>query len=474
MPTCGAHTIGDIRGPGGLRLAWFSPMPPVRSGIASCSAELVAALGEEHEIDVFVDEPLVSRGDNPGGHLLRSAHDFVWLHAQRPYDLTVYQLGNSSHHDYLWPYLFRYPGLTVLHDAHLHHARAAALLRARRAEEYRVEFAANHPDTNPDAAELAVAGFDNHLYYTWPMTRLVVEVSRVTAVHGQQIAAELRADVPGAAVEAVRLGHGAEVPPPRAAEARERVRARYLVPAGAILFGCFGGLTPDKRIPQVLDAFQALLPYWPGARLMLAGAPAAHYDVAADVARRGLGARVTLTGYLEQDDELTDCIAACDVTLNLRWPTARELSGPWLRCLAAAKPTIVIDLAHLTAFPSLDPRTWTVNVPSAEPKLPEANDPVTVAIDIVDEDHSLRLAMRRLASDAALRASLGRAGHAWWTREHSFGPMLEDYRRVIAMAQARPAPCVDLPRHLVDAGDRVLREVTEGFGIPSPLTTYDP
>ena len=26
---------------------------------------------------------------------------------------------------------------------------------------------------------------------------------------------------------------------------------------------------------------------------------------------------------------------ACDVSLNLRWPTAREMSGPWLRALAA-------------------------------------------------------------------------------------------------------------------------------------------
>src|SRR4051794_17869194 len=118
-----------------MRLAWFSPMPPVRSGIAACSAELVAALRGEHEIDVFVDEPVVKlavTGGSAGPRLL-SAHDFVWRHRARPYDLTIYQVGNSSHHDFLWPYLFRYPGLAVLHDAHLHHARAAALLRTRRA-----------------------------------------------------------------------------------------------------------------------------------------------------------------------------------------------------------------------------------------------------------------------------------------------------------------------------------------------------
>ncbi len=126
------------------RLAWFSPMPPVATGVAACSADLVSALRGEHQIDLFVDEPVVRLA--PG---TRSAHDFVWRHQQQPYDLTVYQVGNSSHHDYLWPYLFRYPGLTVLHDAHLHHARAASLLRRFRAGDYRTEFAWNHPESRP-------------------------------------------------------------------------------------------------------------------------------------------------------------------------------------------------------------------------------------------------------------------------------------------------------------------------------------
>src|SRR5688572_16116998 len=126
-----------------MRLAWFSPMPPVRSGIAACSADVVPALAVEHDIDVFVDEPVVRVA---AARAVSSAHDFLWRHRQHPYDLIVYQIGNSSHHDYLWPYLFRFPGLAVLHDAHLHHGRAANLLRERRAADYRAEFAANEPE----------------------------------------------------------------------------------------------------------------------------------------------------------------------------------------------------------------------------------------------------------------------------------------------------------------------------------------
>lgn len=477
-----------------MRLAWFSPMPPVRSGIAACSAELVAELGQRHTIDVFVHHPATSRA--PIGGNIYSAHDFVWRHRLQPYDLPVYQLGNSSHHDYIWPYLFRYPGLTVLHDAHLHHARAAALLRTNRQSDFRVEFAANHPDVSPDLAELAIAGFDNQLYYEWPMTRLVIEASRLTALHTEPLMRQLQGELPGARLASIRLAHGALVRDDAVGPLRSRVRRQYGIAPEAVVFGVFGGLTPDKRVPQILDALGAIVPYAPSAHLLLAGAAARHYDVASDVKRRALDGRVTLTGYLSDDAELTACIAACDVALNLRWPTAREVSGPWLRALAAGRPTIVVDLAHMVDAPSLDPRTWTMNTlagnrrskdtdhgsaptdrsstPSpgadrADRESPTAGrEPITVAIDILDEDHSLRLAMRRLATDPALRRSLGDAGRRYWEREHSMPRMLEDYERVLAEARATPPPQVELPRHLVTNGERVLDTVLAEFSLDAP------
>jgi glycosyltransferase involved in cell wall biosynthesis len=459
-----------------MRLAWFSPMPPVPSGVAVCSAELVAALRKRHEIDIYVDEDLVSRASGAD-----SAHVFVSRHLLHPYDLTVYQVGNSSHHDYLWPYLFRYPGLTVLHDAHLHHARAASLLRTRRAADYRTEFAANHPDADPGLAELAIAGFDNHLYYSFPMTRLAVQASRLTAVHTEGLAADLNVELSVAAVRGIRLAHGQPVSDVDAHTAGQRLRARYGIADEATIFGVFGGLTPEKRIPQILESVKAILPYAPAVHLLLVGAPARHYDVAADVHARGLDPCVTITGYVDSEDELTAHLAGCDVSLNLRWPTAREVSGPWLRALAAGRPTVITDLAHLSDVPSLDPRTWRVNrgatrgwrlatrpdLADCEPLNPNRDrpDPVCVSIDILDEDHSLRVAMRRLATDAGLRVSLGSAGRQYWAAEHSMPRMLEDYERILTEAASRAAPSVRLPAHLVTDGDVVLKQILEGFGL---------
>ena len=80
----------------------------------------------------------------------------------------------------MWAYLVRYPGLVVLHDGQLHHARGRMLLQRwqPRRDDYRREFWFNHPDANPDLAELGAVGLLGSLTYLWPMLRIVVESSR--------------------------------------------------------------------------------------------------------------------------------------------------------------------------------------------------------------------------------------------------------------------------------------------------------
>jgi glycosyltransferase involved in cell wall biosynthesis len=443
-------------------------MPPSRSGIAGRSAELVPLLrARGFEVDVYVqDRP-------PAGDLARSAHDFPPRHIQRPYDLTIFQFGNSSHHDFMWPYALRYPGLVVLHDTRLHHARAAALLRERRVAAYRAEFAWNHPMVNADLAELAIAGMDSALYYDWPMLRALVERSRGIAVHGDGAAHDLREALtrttPSTVLDdslfTIRLGEGEVWSEERRLAARRRIRAQHGIGADEVVFGVFGGLTPEKRLTQIFAAFQ-MLPRSARARLLLAGAPATHYDLATEIAARGLEALTIVTGYLPSDEDVTAHLAACDVSLNLRWPTARETSGPWLRALAAGLPTVVTDLVHHGDVPSLDPRTWTVNAAgmggsNAGSRPPS---PLAIAIDVLDEDHSLRIAMRRLARDAELRAQLGATARAWWQREHSVDVMVDDYVRVLHATAARPLPPADLPPHMTTDGTRRLRELSGAFG----------
>ena len=411
-----------------MRVAWFSPMPPVRSGIAAYTAEVLPALGPEFEIDVYSET---------------NAYDFVWMNRRAPYDLIVYQLGNGRSHDYIWGYLVRYPGLTVLHDARLHHARARLLLASDRADDYRAEFRYNHPAAPPDAAEYAVEGLSGAIHYLWPMLRVPVTTARMIAVHSARVARDLEETFPHAAVETIRMG----VPEPAIdMAARERVRRQFGIGADDLVFAAFGKVTPEKRIDASLQALAALNAERVRAHLILVGETDDATALAARIDEAGLSGRVHVAGYVP-DEAIGTYLGAADACLCLRWPTALESSASWLRCLAASRPTVLSDLAHLADVP----------------------DPVALRIDLLDEDRGLTDAMRRLSGDAALRGRLARAGHDYWAANHTIDHMATDYRRVLAAAAVRATPQVpDLPRHFVEDYFERASDIAHGLGVDVP------
>ena len=175
----------------------------------------------------------------------------------------------------MWPYLFRWPGLVVLHDAHLHHARAWSLLRRRRLDDYRAELAFNHPSLAPDAAEIGLSGFSGPLYYFWPMLRTVVSSARAVAVHNPRLAADLAAEFPATPVRAIPMG---VADPVASAEAAHAVRRRHGFGPEAVVLSAFGGITPEKRIEPILEALATARRYQPAVRLLLVGQALPHFD----------------------------------------------------------------------------------------------------------------------------------------------------------------------------------------------------
>jgi hypothetical protein len=162
-----------------------------------------------------------------------------------------------------------------------------------------------------------------------------------------------------------------------------------------------------------------------------------------------------------------DYLASADVCLCLRWPTGRETSASWLRALAAGRATVVADLAHTDEAAGYDPRTWMLDpAGSGEAAGDAVPRPVCVAIDILDEQHSLTVAMSRLATDAELRSQLGQGARSHWERCHTLACMADDYGRTIARALARPVVrSPGLPAHLEADGTELARRMTSELGV---------
>lgn len=168
------------------------------------------------------------------------------------------------------------------------------------------------------------------------------------------------------------------------------------LPQDTFIVGSFGLATPEKRLDVVLRAFRRLRCSFPNSMLLLVGEVPPWNDLRPLAQELGVGDSVRITGFVDKPT-LRRYIHACDVGVNLRYPTCGETSGIVLRCLAAAKPTIV---SHVGAF---------VELPD--------NACLKVFVDEQEEDLLLE-ALRRLASSEALRSDMGQAARKHVQQEH--------------------------------------------------------
>ena len=112
---------------------------------------------------------------------------------------------------------------------------------------------------------------------------------------------------------------------------------------------------------------------------------------------------------LAADGSADRILQVSDVVVSLAWPVTNERQRSVLAAMAARKPVIVLETTSTAEWPALDPQTW-------RPRGFGTDPPIVVSIDPRDEEHSLVLAIQRLSNDAALRARLADAGHAWATK----------------------------------------------------------
>jgi glycosyltransferase involved in cell wall biosynthesis len=348
----------------------------------------------------------------------------------------------------------------VLHDAQVHQSRALQLLREHRDEAYRAELAFSHPDVPSGVADLVKAGLGGSLFFFWPMLRPLIDTARLVGVHDPHLAADLQRQFPGAAVTPISMGVGAVRADP---DSVRQVRARHRIPEDAILFACVGLVTRGKRVAEILQALARIVRYGPRIRLMFVGDELGDIDPLAEARRVGVSDHVTAAGYVA-DDDLGSYLAAADVCLCLRWPSAHETSAAWLRCLAAGRPTVITDLAMTGALPRIDARSW-LEIATRDDD-GKAREPICVSVNILDEIRSIELALTHLSSDAALRERLGRRARDWWLHRHTLEKMETDYVGAIERALEAPVPHpAALPAHFREDYSDLTRGILSEFGV---------
>ncbi len=383
-----------------LRLDFVSPLPPVRSGIADYSADLLPHLAERADVRVVrlpgqpVSDEIAERwppvdagevGEAAPGETAR---------------LPLYQMGNNPHHGPVLDLALARPGVVTLHDLVLHHLLVERTLARGEYEPYEEALAADHGWIGRAVARARWwGGYSDAGVFALPAHRRLLRRQRGVLVHSRWAAEAIAEDDPEIPVRPVPMG----VPLPAAADAgaARAFRERWGIPARAPLLGSFGFQTPIKRTLTAIRALAAT--GLESARLVVVGEVSGDLDYEAEARRLGVADRVTVTGFVPFE-EMQAAIAAADLCVNLRYPTAGETSASLLRVLAAGRPAIVSDYAQFADLPA----AVALRVP-----LPGGGAGGEDA-----EARALASAVYGLLTAPARLAAMGRAALAWVGREH--------------------------------------------------------
>jgi len=324
------------------RVALLSPMPPMRSGIATYAGRLVEHLRHHVDVTAFVDFDEATVAPVPGVEV-RNTRQLEGIDAAgRPFDRVVTFLGNSTFHVESLDVLKRVGGTVLLHDARLsglygevqrlHPKRLVRRSVGRTVgelypERYRALVEAQDV-IPPDLAYLSGV----HLLAE------VVDAAHQVLVHSDYAATLTELDT-GVRPEVVYPIPCAP-PQPRAAD----VDFDHVVSVGIV--------SPTKGAELLVDVAAALRQRRPGARLTFVGGVTDEYrgELLARAEAAGAGGAVALTGHVS-DAEYAAILSRATVAVQLRAFTNGESSAAVMDALSAGLPTVVTALGSMAELP---------------------------------------------------------------------------------------------------------------------------
>lgn len=322
------------------KVAWLSPLPPQRSGIANYSYWLVKGLGPYVDIDLYCDEPDLDAG-------LKNDFQIFPLSAfqsrHQLYDETIYHLGNNSlFHKEIYKLAWNFPATIVLHDynlsAFLHDA--FYLKSDWRLYEEALVSGNGHSKASGFIPRLRRHGG------TVPMSDAIVNRNRKVVVHHRWLKDQF-ADAEHVHVipHFAKLNHE---PVPTQIEA---FKNRFQIDPKQFVITCLGFVNTNK-LPQLqVEVAGRLLAQGYPVHLLFAGETAPEVKrLQAEVESSELRENITFTGYLDEVDYFS-ALFSSDVVINLRKPSMGEASGTLMHALAAGKSTIISDINQYREFP---------------------------------------------------------------------------------------------------------------------------
>jgi glycosyltransferase involved in cell wall biosynthesis len=331
------------------KLAFVSPLPPERSGIADYSAELLPELARHYDIEVVVDQENIADPWVQANCAIRSP-DWLRANAHRM-DRVLYHFGNSTFHQHMFELLEEIPGIVVLHDFFLSGIQAHREMHGMAPHAWARELYQAHGyaavQERYHVRDLA------DVVWKYPATFSILQQAQGVIAHSghaRRLAREWYGE---------RFAQDWAVVPllraPSAKVTRAQAREALKLNASDFMVCSFGQLGPAKLNHRLLEVWlRSVLAKNERCVLVFVGE-----NTGGDfgelmlqtIRRSGLAHRIRITGWTDWGT-FRHYLAAADVAVQLRTYSRGETSAAVLDCMNHGLPTIVNANGSMADLPA--------------------------------------------------------------------------------------------------------------------------
>lgn len=329
------------------KLAYVSPLPTAKSGIADYSAELIPELAKYYDVHLFIkDDVHEVRFDGvPETYPLEKLSQL--LSTWQEFDRVLYHFGNSDHHDSYFEALRTTSGVVVLHDFYL-----GNILQHK-----------EHTGQEPGAWVKAIH-FSHGLQgvlklqeeksvWQFPASLQVIEDAKHIILHSPSTLKLAEEWFGPSAAEKCSLIPLLRIPVWKSAQTREGSRQSLGIEADELVVCTFGHVALTKMSQVIFNAWiRSKLATNKVCRLVFVGQNETG-DYGSKLAKSIKASKlknVSVTGWLRRD-EYKKWLAAADVAVQLRSHSRGETSAAVLDCMNYDLPVIANAVGSMADLP---------------------------------------------------------------------------------------------------------------------------
>ena len=338
-----------------MKIAYFSPFSPLKSGISDFSEELVMQLKDVDQIfiDIFTEKPKEISPKLAKSFEVFNIDDIHNDFLRCQYDYLLFQVGNSSkYHKKIVDVFMQYGGILELHDVYLFNYWLESTINLKNPNGLLKIMEECHGSEGKRVAKKIIENkydiIPNDLLLKFPLNKTLIDRALAVIVHSDYARQMVKTIKPDANVKKI-MHHTADLIEDYTSY-KKKCREELNIPEDKFIIASFGFASVNKRILSILEALK---------RYNDNNDKKIYYYIVGEIQesiiinkikKLKLNDYVVTVGYKELD-EFKKYMGACDIVLNLRYPTQGESSGSLHRSLGMGKPIIATNIGAFMEYP---------------------------------------------------------------------------------------------------------------------------